>query len=119
MTRHFTAAVPLYFKALQIEPRLSVACHRLASIGQQSSDQLQQYATAQCIGIDPESYYPALGRIIAAQPRWGGSDVEMRAAVAYAAARVDRNPILGALLGEAAGYAPSAGPTTLATWPMS
>lgn len=107
MYEFFAQAVPEYVEALQIEPRLSVACYKLHSIGRQSSDQLQQYAMSHCMRTDPDSYWVAWEGILAAQPRWGGSDEQLRMAVAYAAARTDRNPMMGALLGEAAGYRPS------------
>lgn len=107
MSKQFALAVPLYLKALEIEPRLSPACTDLAAIGRQSSDALQQYAMAACTKVDPDSYFLALERLYAGQPKWGGSEVQLRSAVAYAEARVDRNPMLAALLGESAGYAPS------------
>ena len=107
MTREFAIAVPLNFKALEIEPRLSPACTSLAAIGRQSSDDLQRYAMAVCTKVDPDSYFLALERIYGAQPKWGGSDEELRLAVAYAEARVQKNPMMGALLGEVAGYRPS------------
>lgn len=107
MNQQFAVAVPIYLEALKIEPRLSPACVALAAIGRQSSDELERVATAACLRVDPDSYYVIWGMIMASQPRWGGSPEQLRSAVAYAAARVDRNPILGALLGESAGYAPS------------
>jgi len=107
MQDEFVAAVPLLAKALELEPRLSPACTWMTAIGRQSSDELQRHAMGKCTKIDPDSYYLALERIFQAEPRWGGSEAEHRLAVAYAAARVERNPVLGALLGEAAGYAPS------------
>ncbi|GHA83809.1 tetratricopeptide repeat protein [Cognatilysobacter bugurensis] len=107
MTANFSKAVPLYLKALEIEPRLSPACTELAAIGRQSSDALQTYAIAACTKVDPDSYHVTLERLNGAQPKWGGSDTQLREAVAHAEARVTRNPMLGALLGEGAGYAPS------------
>jgi tetratricopeptide (TPR) repeat protein len=107
MSELFAKAVPLYLRALELEPRLSVACYKLNGIGRQSSDALQQYAASHCTKVDPDSYFLALERITTSEPRWGGSDEQLRHAVAYAAARTDRNPMMGALLGEAAGYAPS------------
>lgn len=107
MTGYFAKAVPLYMQAIEVEPRLSVACYKLNGIGRQSADALQTYATGHCLDVDPDSYYVAWEQIISAQPKWGGSDDRLRHAVAYAAARTERNPILGALLGEAAGYRPS------------
>lgn len=107
MSEQFALAVPLYLKALEIEPRLSPACTALAAIGRQSSDALQQYAMNACTKVDPDSYYLALERIFAGQPKWGGSEAQLRGAVAYAEARIDRNPMLAALLGESAGYAPA------------
>ncbi len=103
MSGFFSQAVPLYLQALEAEPRLGVACYKLNAIGRQSSDELQQFAMAYCTKVDPDSYFMALERIMSAKPRWGGSDEELRFAVAYAAARTERNPMLGALLGEAAG----------------
>lgn len=107
MTELFAKAVPLYMQAMEVEPRLSVACNELNAIGRQSSDALQTFATSHCLKVDPDSYYVAWEQINAAQPKWGGSDEQLRHAVAYAAARTERNPILGALLGEAAGYEPA------------
>jgi len=104
MSELFAKAVPLYLRALELEPRLSVACYMLSGIGRQSSDALQQFASARCTKADPDSYFVALERDTSAEPRWGGSDEKLRRAVAYAAARTDRNPLLGALLGEAAAY---------------
>lgn len=103
MQEAFLAAVPLYAKALKLNSRLSPACVGLMDIGRQSSREIEQYATAACMKVDPDSYHVAWAAIRSAQPRWGGSEEALRHAVAYAAARVDRNPILGALLGEAAG----------------
>ena len=107
MTELFAKAVPLYMQAMEVEPRLSVACTKLGAIGRQSSDALQTFAASHCLKVDPDSYYVAWEQINAAQPKWGGSDEQLRHAVAYAAARTERNPILGALLGEAAGYRPA------------
>jgi tetratricopeptide (TPR) repeat protein len=107
MSELFSKAVPLYLRALELQPRLSVACRGLNGIGRMSSDALQAYASAHCTKVDPDSYYVALERMVSAEPRWGGSDEQLRRAVAYAAARTDRNPMMGALLGEAVGYQPS------------
>lgn len=104
MHKEFATAVPLYLRALEIEPRLSPACIDLAAIGRQSANELQRYAMDVCTKVDPDSYFLALERIYGAQPKWGGSDNELRLAVAYAQARVQRNPMLGALLAEGASY---------------
>ena len=104
MGQSFAKAIPLYLKALEIEPRLSVACYELAGIGRQSSGELRQMAAERCLSVDPDSYYVVYERIRSAQPNWGGSMEELTSAVAYAAARTKNNPILGAVLGEAAGY---------------
>ncbi|MBU8978034.1 DUF4034 domain-containing protein [Lysobacter sp. MMG2] len=106
MSALFDKAVPLYERALETQPRLSVACRNLHRIGRQSSHVLEARADAACRKVDPDSYYLSSEWIRAAEPRWGGSEEQMRQAVAYAAARTDRNPTLGALLGEAAGYGP-------------
>jgi tetratricopeptide (TPR) repeat protein len=103
MQQAFIAAVPQYAKALERDPKISPACVGLMRIGRQSSSEIESIATAACMKVDPDSYHVAWEAIRAAQPRWGGSEAAMRHAVAYAAARVDRNPILGALVGEAAG----------------
>jgi tetratricopeptide (TPR) repeat protein len=103
MSSAFAKAVPLYFEAFRINPRLSPACHGLMQIGRQSSDALQQAATAGCMKADPISYHVVLELIKAARPRWGGSEEAIRQVVAYAAAKTADNPMLGALLGEAAG----------------
>jgi tetratricopeptide (TPR) repeat protein len=107
MAHKFVQAIPEYLEALKIEPRLSPACTSLAAIGRQSSDRVQAYAMAACTKVDPDSYFVTLERIYEAQPKWGGSDEALRVAVAYAEARVDKNPMLAALLGEGAGYEPS------------
>jgi tetratricopeptide (TPR) repeat protein len=111
MRTMFLKAMPLYEKALSIDPKLSVACSQQAVIGRYISQDLQDQATAHCLEVDPDSYYIVYGRIMAAQPNWGGSVEQMRDAVAYAAARTERNPILGAVLAEAAGFplSPQAG----------
>ncbi|MET3930707.1 tetratricopeptide (TPR) repeat protein [Lysobacter sp. OAE881] len=106
MSRYFAQAVPAYLRAMELEPRLSVACAKLTAIGRQSDAAMQAYASSRCREVDPDSYYVAWEQIVSAQPKWGGSDDALRGAVAYAAARTERNPILGALLAEAAGYRP-------------
>ena len=63
MSELFSKAVPLYLRALELEPRLSVACYKLNGIGRMSSDALQQYAWAHCTKVDPDSYFLALERI--------------------------------------------------------
>ncbi|WP_111266660.1 DUF4034 domain-containing protein [Marilutibacter maris] len=103
----FEAAVPLYLQALEIEPRLTPACIGLAKIGRQSDNVLQKHALRACREADPNAYFVALENITAAEPRWGGSDKALAEAVADAAQRAQDNPMLGALLGEAAGYRPS------------
>ncbi|MCD9030189.1 hypothetical protein LDO32_00365 [Luteimonas sp. Y-2-2-4F] len=103
----FAQALPLYARALELEPRLSVACVKLMAIGRQSSQTLEDGATGHCLSVDPDSYHVVYEMLVRAQPRWGGSDDAMRQVVAYAQARVDRNPMLGALAGEAVGHRPS------------
>ncbi|MFK3648964.1 hypothetical protein ACI2IY_11080 [Lysobacter enzymogenes] len=104
MRDKFDQAVPLYAKALVLEPRLSVACVDLIAIGRHVSNSLEENATRQCMQIDPYSYYVVYARITSAEPKWGGSMAQLREAVAYAAANAERNPILGALAAEADGY---------------
>lgn len=104
MRDKFDQAVPLYAKALVLEPRLSVACVDLIAIGRHVSNSLEENATRQCMQIDPYSYYVVYARITSAEPKWGGSMEQLREAAAYAAANAERNPILGALAAEAEGY---------------
>lgn len=104
MRAMYLKAMPLYEAALKLDPKLSVACSQLAVIGRHLSEELRKQATAQCLEVDPDSYYVVYGRIMSAQPNWGGSMDQMREAVAYAAARTERNPILGAVIAEDAGY---------------
>lgn len=108
MADYFAEAIPAFKRAMKIEPRLSVACNKLSTIGRQVDRALQKAASSHCLKVDPDSYHVVLDRINAAMPRWGGSDAELRDAVAYAAARTERNPILGALLGDEASYRPLA-----------
>lgn len=110
MTRHFAAAVPLLLEAMRREPRLSPACVEATAIGRMSSDELQQAALAQCLDADPASYHLVLEWIFQAQPKWGGSLDALRQVVAYAAARIKQNPMLGALLAQHAGYEPMEDP---------
>ena len=98
-------AAALHARALERNPRLSPACVGLMGIGRQMSAELEARVTPVCMEIDPDAYAVAWGMIRSAQPRWGGTPEALTYMVAYAAARVDRNPILGALLGEAAGDA--------------
>ncbi|QQP96781.1 tetratricopeptide repeat protein [Lysobacter enzymogenes] len=104
MRTQFAKAVPLYEQALKLEPRLSVACVQEMAIGRHLSKELEASATQYCQAIDPDSYYVVYGRILASQPNWGGSMPALRAAVEDARQRVERNPILGALVGEADGF---------------
>ncbi|MBX9402772.1 DUF4034 domain-containing protein [Lysobacter sp. BMK333-48F3] len=104
MQAAFDVAIPEFRRALELEPRLSVACYELAAIGRQISRELHDEASDRCLSIDPYSYYVVYERIQAAQPNWGGSIEEMREAVAYAERHVTQNPLLGAVLGEAEGF---------------
>jgi tetratricopeptide (TPR) repeat protein len=104
MTRLFKLAVPAYAKALQLNPRLSVACAGLIHIGKQSSDEIQQAALSHCLQVDPDSYYVVRALVSVSEPRWHGTMDTLRQAVAYAQARVDRSPALGAFLGRYVGY---------------
>jgi len=104
MSGYFAQAVPMYKQALEIEPRLSIACTRLNSIGRQSSNELQALATAHCLKVDPDSYWVEREQIRAADPMWSGSTDALYRAVAFARTRADRNPTLGVFLGEGVGY---------------
>ncbi len=100
----FERAVPLLAEALQKEKRLSPACEQLAAIGRMSSDQIQRWATAECLKVDAQSYFVLEEVITQAEPRWGGSEEAMRAAAALIAARVAQNPALLTLTAIPIGY---------------
>ncbi|MDI9239565.1 DUF4034 domain-containing protein [Lysobacter sp. LF1] len=104
MHEAFAEAMPLLLRAQEREPRLSVACYWLSYIGRNISKELQRQALAHCEKVDPDSYYVALERIRASEPRWGGSSEALDEAVALAAKGVRRNPALGGLLGRSVGY---------------
>ncbi|QQP99422.1 tetratricopeptide repeat protein [Lysobacter enzymogenes] len=104
MQSQFAKALPLYDQALELEPRLSVACVQQMAIGRHVSQELWQRASERCRAIDPDSYYVVYGRILASQPNWGGSMQALREAVEDARQRASRNPILGAVVGEAEGF---------------
>lgn len=107
MSKAFEKAVPSYLEALEINPKILPACHGLMAIGRQSSTELEHSATAICLKADPSSYFVVWEMITAAEPKWGGSADAMRRVVAYASAQADRNPMIGALLGEAAASDPA------------
>lgn len=100
----FQRAVPLLAEAFQEEKRLSPACEQLAAIGRMSSNELQRWATAECLRIDPQSYFVLEEVITQAEPRWGGSEEAMRAAAGLIAARVAQNPALLTLTAIPIGY---------------
>lgn len=100
----FQRAVPLLAEAFQEEKRLSPACEQLAAIGRMSSNELQRWATAECLKIDPQSYFVLEEVITQAEPRWGGSEEAMRAAAGLIAARVAQNPALLTLTAIPIGY---------------
>lgn len=94
METSFAEAAKQYAEAMEANAKLMPACEGLMSIGRQSSDDLQKFATARCLEADPSSYYTIKEIMTAAEPRWGGSDVAMRAVAAYAQARLAENPVL-------------------------
>ncbi|QWP75729.1 hypothetical protein J5226_19275 [Lysobacter sp. K5869] len=104
MHEQFAKAVPLYEEALTLQPKLSVACVQELAIGRNVSQELEESASKRCRAIDPDSYYVVYGRILASQPNWGGSMEALREAVEDARKRAKRNPILGAVVGEAEGF---------------
>lgn len=101
MKARFTKAVPLFQRALELEPRLGAACLGLYDIGSNVAPAMAKEALRQCLSADPDSYHVILTMLYYTKPRWGGSFEKMRQVTAYASARTDDNPILGALLGEA------------------
>lgn len=100
----FQRAVPLLAEALQKEKRLSPACEQLAAIGRMSSDQLQHWATAECLKVDAQSFFVLEELMTQAEPRWGGSEEAMRAAAGVVAAHVAQNPALLTLTAIPIGY---------------
>ncbi len=104
MQEWFALALPLLQRAQALEPRLSPACEAMAQLGMHVSEELTGQAMAQCLAVDPDSYFVVYRMMLAAQPEWGGSVVQMQEAADYAAARAGRNPMLGALVAEAQGY---------------
>ncbi|MGN6111403.1 MAG: hypothetical protein ACTHOC_00070 [Luteimonas sp.] len=105
MERYFADAATELSAALQTDGKLMPACVGLMEIGRQSSDDLQSGATAACLQAEPASYAAIEELMTAAEPRWGGSDEQMRSVAAYALARVDRNPLLALFAFDNAYYA--------------
>lgn len=105
MTGYFIGAAKEFSTALDANPKLVPACVGLMEIGRQSSDQLQAAATARCLEADPASFAVIEEMMTAAEPRWGGSDAQMRAVAAYAQARVDQEPLLALFKFDHAYYA--------------
>jgi tetratricopeptide (TPR) repeat protein len=94
MEAYFVDAAKQYAAALEANPKLLPACVGLMSIGRQSSDEVETWATKSCVEADPASYFVVDEMMTAAEPRWGGSAERMRAVGAYAQARVKDNPVL-------------------------
>ena len=94
MTGYFVDAATEYAAAMEANPKLVPACEGLMSIGRQSSDDVQAFATDRCIEADPASFFVIEELMTAAQPRWGGSEAAMRTVAAYAKARVADHPVL-------------------------
>lgn len=104
MNALFQRAVPLLAEALQKEKRLSPACEQLAAIGRMTSDQIQRWATAECLKVDAQSFFVLEEVMTQAEPRWGGSEEAMREAAGLIAARVANNPALLTLTAIPIGY---------------
>jgi tetratricopeptide (TPR) repeat protein len=104
MEKFFAQSIPDLDFALKQNPRLLPACDRLISIGGSSSGQLQAIGTDLCFKADPVSYRVISSLLWAAQPKWGGSQEQMRALVALARAHEVENPTLAALRNFQAGY---------------
>ena len=101
---YFARAIPDLAFALKQNPKLIPACERLISIGANSNDQMQAIGTNVCLKEDPASYRVMRSLLWAAQPKWGGSQEQMRAFVAIARAHETDNPALAALRNYQAGY---------------
>lgn len=100
MRRLVVQAVPLFEKALAIEPRLMPACLGLIDIGMLVGDvAMKNRGVSACDRADPASWQLMRMRMAAAQPKWGGSPQEITELVEVARQRVATNPALGEFLG--------------------
>ena len=104
MSGFFVEAAKEYKAALEGKSRLLPACEGLMAIGRQSSDDLQTYATERCLYIDPSSYYVVEELMDAAEPRWGGSEDDMKRVAAYAQEKSAINPVLAVFASHAEFY---------------
>jgi len=104
MDQFFGDAVAQYLPALKAEPKLLPACVALMEIGRQSADVLENNATAECLKVDPASYYVVDEWSTASEPRWGGSLEKMRYVAAYAKAHEQENPALALIAFNYLGY---------------
>jgi len=104
MEDFFARSIPDLDFALKQNPRLLPACDRLISIGASSSGLLQEIGSRLCLEADPASYRVMGSLLWANQPKWGGSQEQMRLLVATARAHEADNPTLAALRNFQAGY---------------
>ncbi|GAB3383905.1 hypothetical protein [Lysobacter fragariae] len=104
MDEFFGRSIPDLDFALKHNPKLLPACERLISVGASSSALAQRVGTELCLKADPASYRVMGSLVWATQPKWGGSQEEMRALVAMARAHEGDNPALAALRNAQAGY---------------
>lgn len=104
MRELFAQSLPDLDFALKKNPKLLPACDRLISIGNKSSDRLQEIGSEICLKADPASYRVMASLLWANQPKWGGSQAMMRGLVAMARAQESSNPTLAALRNYQAGY---------------
>lgn len=111
MGQKFAGAIPLLVEALELEPRLTPACHALAKIGRMSSDSLQQHWLTHCLRVDPLSYTLVWEWMTSAMPKWGGSPSAMTVVAAYIRKHGVENPALYSLLAEPPGYEASVADT--------
>ncbi len=101
MQAQFDLALPLLQRSQQRQPRLGMGCSARASIGAMTGSQaLLGQALADCLRIDPDSSGTVAAMLAAAQPEAGGSPAQIEEALAYARARVARNPALGVLVAD-------------------
>lgn len=95
MTGFVEQAVPLFEKAIDIEPRLMPAYVGLLDVGKlDSRPELKAAAIRQASTHDPACLDMARYRMIALQPRWGGSYEQMLALASEISAQVARRPQL-------------------------
>lgn len=95
MTEAVERAIPLFRKAIRIEPRLMPAYAGLLNVAMlDSRADVEREALAGAVAQDPACLEIARLRMVALQPRWGGSYEEMLSYAAELSKHVARKPQL-------------------------